>query len=200
MTPSTPQTQSSLAGFTFIEVMIVMTIVGLLGVIALPSYTNYVARGHRTAARVQLLQAAMYMQRFYAANDRYDRDRTGGQTIWAVTGMYSITVVLPRIQQEFGVARGDASLPYTLTMIGFGIGGILMGRLADRFGVMAPVMLGAWAWASASPSGLAPSLAGSAWRKACWSACWAPRPPSRRWWPTPRSGSTAAAASRWRSA
>jgi type IV pilus assembly protein PilE len=84
MTPSTPQTQSSLAGFTFIEVMIVMTIVGLLGVIALPSYTNYVARGHRTAARVQLLQAAMYMQRFYAANDRYDRDRTGGQTIWAV--------------------------------------------------------------------------------------------------------------------
>ena len=59
------------------------------------------------------------------------------------SGMYSITVVLPRIQQDFGIARGDASLPYTATMIGFGIGGILMGRLADRFGVMLVVMVGA---------------------------------------------------------
>ena len=50
-------------------------------------------------------------------------------------GMYSVTVVLPRIQAEFGVARADASFPYTLTMVGFGLGGILMGRLADRFGV-----------------------------------------------------------------
>ena len=58
-------------------------------------------------------------------------------------GMYSVTVVLPRIQAEFGVARADASLPYTLTMIGFGLGGILMGRLADRFGVMTPVLIGA---------------------------------------------------------
>src|SRR5688500_1444985 len=59
------------------------------------------------------------------------------------SGMYSVTVVLPRIQQEFGVARADASLPYTLTMIGFGLGGILMGRLADRFGVLVPVSIGA---------------------------------------------------------
>ena len=57
-------------------------------------------------------------------------------------GMYSVTVVLPRIQAEFGVARGDASLPYTLTMVGFGFGGILMGRLSDRFGVMTPVLIG----------------------------------------------------------
>jgi MFS family permease len=59
------------------------------------------------------------------------------------SGMYSITVVLPQIQSDFGVARADASLPYTLTMIGFGMGGILMGRLADRFGVMVPVIVGA---------------------------------------------------------
>ena len=60
------------------------------------------------------------------------------------SGMYSVTVVLPRIQAEFGVDRGDASLPYTLTMVGFGIGGILMGRLSDRFGVVVPVLLGAF--------------------------------------------------------
>lgn len=58
-------------------------------------------------------------------------------------GMYSITVVLPRMQQDFAVTRGDASLAYTLTMIGFGAGGVLMGRIADRLGIMAVVMLGA---------------------------------------------------------
>lgn len=57
--------------------------------------------------------------------------------------MYAITVVLPRVQADFGVGRSDASLPYTYTMIGFGLGGILMGRLSDRFGVMVPVMIGA---------------------------------------------------------
>ena len=43
---------------------------------------------------------------------------------------------------KFGVARADASLPYTLMMVGFGLGGILMGRLSDRFGVMVPVLIG----------------------------------------------------------
>jgi len=57
-------------------------------------------------------------------------------------GMYGVIVALPAVQAEFGVARADASLPYTLTMLGFGIGGILMGRLADRFGVIVPVLIG----------------------------------------------------------
>jgi len=57
-------------------------------------------------------------------------------------GMYSMAVVLPPLQAEFGIARADASLPYALTMIGFGVGGILMGKLADRFGVIVPVLLG----------------------------------------------------------
>jgi MFS family permease len=57
-------------------------------------------------------------------------------------GMYGVVVALPPVQAEFGVARGDASLPYTLTMIGFGLGGILMGRLSDRFGVIVPVLIG----------------------------------------------------------
>jgi MFS family permease len=56
--------------------------------------------------------------------------------------MYVIAVVLPAVQTEFGVARADASLPYTLMMVGFGLGGIAMGKLADRFGVMWVVLLG----------------------------------------------------------
>jgi MFS family permease len=57
--------------------------------------------------------------------------------------MYVIAVVLPAVQLEFGVARADASLPYTLMMVGFGLGGIAMGKLADRFGVMLVVLIGA---------------------------------------------------------
>ena len=59
------------------------------------------------------------------------------------SGMYAISVALAPVQHEFGVTRADASLPYTLTMIGFGIGGILMGKLSDRFGVMVPTIVGA---------------------------------------------------------
>jgi MFS family permease len=57
-------------------------------------------------------------------------------------GMYSMAVALPPLQAEFAIARGEASLPFTLTMIGFGVGGILMGKLSDRFGVIVPVMVG----------------------------------------------------------
>jgi MFS family permease len=57
-------------------------------------------------------------------------------------GMWSVVVALPAVQAEFGVARADASLPYTLTMISFGLSGILMGRLSDRFGAMVPVIIG----------------------------------------------------------
>src|SRR2546425_13017967 len=57
-------------------------------------------------------------------------------------GMWSVIVVLPTVQAEFGVARSAASLPYTATMICFGFGGILMGRLSDRFGIFVPVVAG----------------------------------------------------------
>ncbi|HEX2135384.1 MAG TPA: MFS transporter, partial [Microvirga sp.] len=58
-------------------------------------------------------------------------------------GMWSVVVVLPAVEAEFGVARAGASLPYSLTMIGFAFGGVLMGRLSDRFGVTVPLALGA---------------------------------------------------------
>src|ERR687897_625272 len=58
-------------------------------------------------------------------------------------GLWSAIVALPAIQAEFGIDRGEASLPYTATMVGFALGGVLMGRLADRFGVVVPVIVGA---------------------------------------------------------
>jgi MFS family permease len=57
-------------------------------------------------------------------------------------GMWSVVVALPAVQAEFGVARADASLPYALTMLGFGVGGIVLGRMSDRFGILPPVIVG----------------------------------------------------------
>ncbi len=64
-------------GFTLIEVMITVAIVGVLAAIALPSYTSYIARARRADARTQLMQAGQFMQRFYVANDSYAQDRAG---------------------------------------------------------------------------------------------------------------------------
>ena len=57
-------------------------------------------------------------------------------------GMWSVVVSLPAIQADFGIARGAASVPFTLTMIGFGVGGVLMGRVSDRIGIVIPVAIG----------------------------------------------------------
>ena len=59
------------------------------------------------------------------------------------SGMYVVSVVLPEVQAEFGVSRADASIPYTLSMLGFGIGGMWMGLWADRFGIARVAALGA---------------------------------------------------------
>jgi MFS family permease len=58
------------------------------------------------------------------------------------SSMFVIAVVLPQVQAEFGVSRAEVSLPYTLLMVGFGVGGIYMGKLVDRFGVTVALWVG----------------------------------------------------------
>jgi len=50
-------------------------------------------------------------------------------------GMWAIIVIMPAVQAEFSVDRADASIPYTLTMVGFALGNLLIGRAVDRYGV-----------------------------------------------------------------
>ncbi len=63
--------------------------------------------------------------------------------LMAVAGsaMYAAVLVLEPATVEFGIGRGAGSLPYTLFMIGFAVGGVMMGRLSDRFGIIAPALL-----------------------------------------------------------
>ncbi|UWR49736.1 MFS transporter [Phaeobacter inhibens] len=53
----------------------------------------------------------------------------------ANVGMWAVIVVMPAVEVEFGADRASASLPYTLTMIGFAVGNLVIGRLVDRFGI-----------------------------------------------------------------
>ena len=75
-------------------------------------------------------------------------------------GLYVVVTVLPVVQADFGVSRADASMPYTLLTIGFGLGGMLMGRLSDRFGVMVPLLLGAL--------GIGAGYATASWASSIW--------------------------------
>ena len=63
-------------------------------------------------------------------------------------GMWSVVVVLPAVEADFGVSRAEAALPYTLLMIGFAVGGILMGRLVDMLGIVIPIVGGTLALAA----------------------------------------------------
>jgi len=68
-------------GFTLIELMIVVAVVAILAAIAFPAYTEYVQRSRRAEAQAMLLQAAQFMQRFYAAHNRYDQQLDGATAV-----------------------------------------------------------------------------------------------------------------------
>ncbi|EEE43982.1 MFS transporter [Roseibium alexandrii] len=58
-------------------------------------------------------------------------------------GMWAVVIIMPAVQADFGIDRAGSALPYTLTMIGFGLGNYLLGRVVDRYGIVLPVIASA---------------------------------------------------------
>ena len=74
-------------------------------------------------------------------------------------GMWSIIVVMPDVQAEFGAGRAEASIPYTVTMVGFALGNLAIGRAVDRWGIRRAITAaGFLIAASFALAALAPNL------------------------------------------
>ncbi|MEG0822389.1 MAG: type IV pilin protein [Burkholderiaceae bacterium] len=68
----TPRSRPTAAGFTLIELMVTLVIVGILAAIAIPNYSAYVARGKRAAAKTELMNTAQALERNYTTNGCYN--------------------------------------------------------------------------------------------------------------------------------
>ncbi len=75
------------------------------------------------------------------------------------SAMYLVVVVMPAIELEFAATRAEASLPYSMIMLGWAAGTFFMGRLFDRFGIHIPIVIGIAGFGSGFIlSGYAPNL------------------------------------------
>ena len=96
-------------GFTLIELMIAVAILGILASVALPSYQNYVRQSNRAVAKSLLYENVQFMERFYTQNNQYDA--TVGADGVANRGGDDIAVALPITQSpRNGTAQYNISL------------------------------------------------------------------------------------------
>ena len=111
-------------GFTLIEVMIVVAIVGILSAIAYPSYAEYIRRGHRAEARAGLLQGAQWLERAATATGTYPLTAAFPATLQTVpNNRYDIAAVsngttFTLTATPKGAQTGDKCGNYTLTNTG----------------------------------------------------------------------------------
>jgi type IV pilus assembly protein PilE len=87
--------KKSRKGFTLVEMVIVVLIIGVLAAIAIPSYREYVIRGHRRAAQAAMMEIATRQQQYFVANRTYaTKDELGFVLPDQVGDFYDYTIDL----------------------------------------------------------------------------------------------------------
>ena len=129
--------RKKITGFTLIELMIAVAIVGIIAAIALPSYQNYVMQSNRAVAKAILYENAQFMEQFYTENNRYDQDLGGNAVVLPIvqsprTGAAQYNIAFQIVNNAsftlqatpVGTMAGDICGTFTLTNTGLqGAGG-----------------------------------------------------------------------------
>ena len=101
------------SGFTLIEIMITVAIIGILAAIAYPSYQDQVRKARRADAQGDLLELTSFMERFYSQNDRYDQNKTGD----AVTLPFTQSPQEGNAYYQISFSAGPTRETYTLQAV-----------------------------------------------------------------------------------
>lgn len=111
------RSRSAVAGFTLLELMVVVAVIAIIAAIALPAYTGAIAKTNRRAAEACLSQLANYMERYYTTNMRYDQDTSGAANTLPSLDCRSAQ----QTGNNYGYTFAKSATDYTLTATPTGV-------------------------------------------------------------------------------